>query len=90
MRQYKKWKRTGILFLSAAMVAGNVPGLSEGGLLTAQAARAASPVTEYDVETLDMHQFSIHLLTFFKDNKALQEGTRFRCHKCWATLEPVA
>lgn len=53
MRQYKKWKRTGILFLSAAMVAGNVPGLSEGGLLTAQAARAASPVTEYDVETLD-------------------------------------
>ncbi len=52
MRQYKKWKRTGILFLSAAMVAGNVPGFSENGLLTAQAARKASPVTEYNEETL--------------------------------------
>lgn len=53
MRQYKKWKRTGILFLSAVVVAGNAPGLSENGLLTAQAAQKASPVTEYDEETLD-------------------------------------
>ena len=77
MRQYKKWKRTGILFLSAAMVAGNVPGLSEGGLLTAQAARAASPVTEYDVETLD--KFRDNVLEYWEIPGLVEQyNTTFR------------
>ncbi len=63
--------------MSAAMVAGNVPGLSEGGLLTAQAARAASPVTEYDVETLD--KFRDNVLEYWEIPGLVEQyNTTFR------------
>mgnify|MGYP002510070735 FL=1 len=77
MRQLKKWKRTGILFLSAAMVAGNVPWLSENGLLTVQAAGKASPVTEYDEETLD--KFRDNVLEYWEIPGLIEQyNTTFR------------
>lgn len=77
MRQYKKWKRTGILFLSAAMVAGNVPWFSENGLLTAQAAQKASPVTEYDEATLD--KFRDNVLEYWEIPGLIEQyNTTFR------------
>ena len=77
MRQLKKWKRTGILFLSAAMVAGNVPWLSENGLLTARAAGKASPVTEYDEETLD--KFRDNVLEYWEIPGLIEQyNTTFR------------
>lgn len=77
MRQLKKWKRTGILFLSAAMVAGNVPWLSENGLLTARAAGKASPVTEYDEETLD--KFRDNVLEYWEIPGLVEQyNTTFR------------
>lgn len=77
MRQLKKWKRTGILFLSAAMVAGNVPWLSENGLLTVRAAEKASPVTEYDEETLD--KFRDNVLEYWEIPGLIEQyNTTFR------------
>lgn len=77
MRQLKKWKRTGILFLSAAMVAGNVPWLSENGLLTVRAAEKASPVTEYDEETLD--KFKDNVLEYWEIPGLIEQyNTTFR------------
>lgn len=77
MRQLKKWKRTGILFLSAAMVAGNVPWLSENGLLTVRAAEKASPVTEYDEETLD--KFRDNVLEYWEIPGLVEQyNTTFR------------
>lgn len=77
MRQLKKWKRTGILFLSAAMVAGNVPWLSENGLLTVRAAGKASPVTEYDEETLD--KFRDNVLEYWEIPGLVEQyNTTFR------------
>lgn len=77
MRQLKKWKRTGILFLSAAMVAGNVPWLSENGLLTVRAAEKASPVTEYDEGTLD--KFRDNVLEYWEIPGLIEQyNTTFR------------
>lgn len=54
MGHYRKWKKAGVLILTAAAV-GSVSLLPEGGLLTVRAAEA-SPVTEYDEETLEKFQ----------------------------------
>lgn len=57
MRQYQKWKRTGVLILAAAVM-GGAPCLQGSGLLTVMAAQA-SPVTEYDEETLKKFQDNV-------------------------------
>lgn len=51
MKNRKKWKQTGALFL-AAFVLGSTEVLSGAGLMTAQASQSKSPVTEYDEATL--------------------------------------
>ncbi len=77
MRQYKKWKRAGILFLSAVMAAGNIPWLSGNGLLTAQAAQKASPVTEYDEATLN--EFRDNVLEYWEIPGLIEQyNTTFR------------
>lgn len=51
MRQERKWRKAGVLLLTAAVL-GSVPAASGGPLLAAAAAQK-SPVTEYDEETLN-------------------------------------
>lgn len=57
MRQYNKWKKTGVLLLTAAAM-GSGSCLQGSGLLTVMAAQA-SPVTEYDDETLSKFQDNV-------------------------------
>lgn len=75
MRHYSKWKKTGVLILTAAAV-GSVSALPGSGLLTARAAQA-SPVTDYDEETL--LQFQDNVLEYWEIPGLIEQyNTEFR------------